>query len=42
LKPQDKKYVKDKYNLIVNDDEADAICIFDAYFEKFDNEINWE
>ena len=42
LKPQDIQYVEDKYNITVNDDEADAICIFDAYWEKFDNEINWE
>lgn len=42
LKPQDIKYVQDKYNIKVNDDEADAICIFDAYCEKFNNEINWE
>ena len=42
LKPQDIQYVQDKYNLSVNDDEADAICIFDAYWQKFDNEINWE
>ena len=43
LKAQDIKYVKDKYNVSVqNDDEADAICIYDAYFKKEDNEINWE
>lgn len=42
LKPQDIQYVKNKYNITVNDDEADAICIFDAYNEKFNNEINWE
>ena len=42
LKQQDINYVKDKYNINVNDDEADAICLFDAYFIKFDNEINWE
>ena len=42
LKPQDIQYVKNKYNIIVNDDEADAICIFDAYNEKFNNQINWE
>ena len=42
LKPQDIQYVESKYGLKVNDDEADAICIFDAYWEKFDNEINWE
>lgn len=42
LKPQDIQYVENKYRLSVNDDEADAICIFDAYWQKFDNEINWE
>ena len=42
LKPQDIQYVKDKYDITVNDDQADAICIFDAYYEKFDNQINWE
>lgn len=42
LKLQDIQYVKDKYDIIVNDDEADAICLFDAYWQKFDNEINWE
>lgn len=42
LKPQDIEYVKDKYNIIVNDDEADAICIFDSYGIKINNEINWE
>lgn len=41
LKPQDIQYVEDKYKLKVNDDEADAICIFDAYCQKFDNELNW-
>ena len=42
LKPQDIQYVQDKYKVKVNDDEADAICIFDAYNQKFNNEINWE
>ena len=42
LKPQDIQYVQNKYNIKVNDDQADAICIFDAYCQKFDNEINWE
>jgi len=41
LKPQDIKYIKDKYNINVNDDIADAICIFDVYGEKIDNEMNW-
>ena len=42
LKPQDIKYVQDKYQIKVNDDEADAICLMDAYYIKIDNEINWE
>lgn len=42
LKPKDIAYVKNKYNIEVNDDEADAICIFDSYFLKSKNEINWE
>lgn len=42
LKPQDIQYVQNKYNITVNDDQADAICIFDAYCLKFDNEINWD
>lgn len=42
LKSQDIQYVQDKYNIKTNDDQADAICIFDAYWQKFDNEINWE
>lgn len=41
-KPLDIQYVQNKYNITVNDDQADAICIFDAYWEKFDNQINWE
>ena len=42
LKPQDIYYVQNKYNIFVNDDQADAICIFDAYWKKNDNELNWE
>lgn len=42
LKLQDIQYVKNKYNIQVNDDQADAICIFDAYWLKQCNEINWE
>lgn len=42
LKPQDIQYVLNKYHVNVNDDQADAICIFDAYCQKFNNEINWE
>jgi len=33
--------VKEKYNIVVNDDEADAICIgLSQYQEKDNNEIN--
>lgn len=43
LKEQDIQYVQEKYNITVNDDEADAICIgLSQYKEKDNNEINWE
>lgn len=42
VKAYDIQYVKDKYDITVNDDEADAICIFDGYWTKESNEINWE
>ena len=43
LKEQDIQYVQEKYNITVNDDEADAICIgLSQYKEKDSNEINWE
>lgn len=42
LKEQDIQYVQEKYNIKVNDDEADAICIgLSQYKEKDNNEINW-
>ena len=41
VKLRDIQYVKNKYNIDVNDDEADAICLFDSYWLKNDNEINW-
>lgn len=41
LKPQDIQYVEQKYNIKTNDDEADAICIFDAYWVQENNQINW-
>ena len=41
VKSRDIQYVKNKYNIDVNDDEADAICLFDSYWIKNDNEINW-
>lgn len=41
LKEADIDYVKEKYNITVNDDEADAICIGLAQYVKADtNEIN--
>ena len=43
LKSEDINYVQKKYNIkVINDDEADAICLFDAYFHRQDNELNWE
>lgn len=42
LKPQSIQYVAEKYKVQVNDDEADAICIYDACQIQFNNEINWQ
>ena len=43
LKNKDIQYVKDKYGITVNDDQADAMCIFEAYWiDKEQTEINWE
>ena len=42
LKPQDINYVQQKYGITVNDDQADAICILDAYWIEENNQINWE
>ena len=42
LKNQDINYVQRKYNIKANDDQADAICLFDAYWETEDNQINWK
>ena len=44
LKEADIAFVKNKYNIDVNDDIADAICIgLAAYSDANDsNEINWE
>lgn len=43
VKQYDMQYVLDNYGIKVNDDESDAICLFDAYFIKDEekNEINW-
>ena len=41
LKEADIEFVKNKYGIVVNDDEADAICIGLAqYQDKVNNEIN--
>ena len=43
LKQADIDFVKEKYNINVNDDEADAICIGLAQYVKSEvNEINWD
>lgn len=42
LKQADIDFVKEKYNLDVNDDIADAICIGYAQYNQESNEINWE
>lgn len=34
LKKADVDYVKNKYNIIANDDICDAICLLDAYYVK--------
>lgn len=39
LKKQDMEYVKLNYNLEVNDDIADSICLKDAYFIKHQEDI---
>ena len=39
-KEHDIKFVKDTYNIIVNDDIADAICIGYSYSNNVDTEIN--
>lgn len=44
LKEADIAFIKEKYNIEVNDDEADAICIGLAEYSTANdsNEINWE
>lgn len=42
LKEKDIQFVKENYNLDVNDDEADAICIGYSYSHDVETEINWE
>ena len=40
-KEHDIQFVKEKYNINVNDDIADAIGIGHAYVHQLNNEINW-
>ena len=42
LKPLDIAFVRNTYNIVVNDDVADAIGIGHAYVNTINNEINWE
>lgn len=42
LKEKDIQFVKENYNLDVNDDEADAICIGYACSHDEETDINWE
>lgn len=42
LKEADIEFVKEKFGITVNDDEADAICIGYAQNINEPNEINWE
>lgn len=41
LKEADIEFVKETYGILVNDDEADAICIGYAQYNKESDEINW-
>lgn len=42
LKKKDIEFVKENFNIDVNDDIADAIGIGYGYLHKQNNEINWE
>jgi len=42
LKEKDIEFVKEKWNIDVNDDEADAICIGYASSNEIETEINWD
>lgn len=42
LKEKDIQFVKENYNLDVNDDEADAICIGYSCSHDVETDINWE
>ena len=41
LKQADIQFVYNKYNISVNDDIADAICIGHAHVHKLTDELNW-
>ena len=42
VKVEDIAFVKNNYNITVNDDIADAIGIGHAYVNQLNNEINWK
>lgn len=42
LKKADIDFVKQRYNLSVNDDIADAICIAHGYLDLENEGFNWE
>lgn len=42
LKPKDIAFVKDKYGIDVNDDEADAIGIGYSQVKELENSLNWD
>lgn len=42
LKKADIEFVKNTYNLTVNDDIADAIGIGHSFIHQLSNEVNWE
>jgi len=42
LKPKDIAFVKNKYGLDVNDDEADAIGIGYSQVKELENNLNWD
>ena len=42
VKVADINFVKETYNITVNDDIADAIGIGHAFVNQLNNEINWE
>ena len=42
LKQKDIEFVKEKWNIDVNDDIADAICIGYSFVNDIETEINWD